>query len=395
MVTSQPAITVEGLSKRFRLYKEGQRTLRNALIGFQRAVYSEFWALRDIDLEINRGEMFGVIGHNGSGKSTLLRAIAGIYSPTRGQVSTRGRVAALLELGAGFHPELSGRENIMLNGALLGIPRKKVVASIDSIIELADIGEFINSPVEIYSSGMRARLGFAISVHMEPDILLADEIISVGDVRFAERCSNRMQQLRNEGVTTVLVSHSLGLIENTCSRAAWLDHGRLMMVGDSKSVVEAYREFFTVGADPTAGDTRSRYSVGSAVREITVSNRSGNAVGLTGEPLDVSIAYSVGAQPFDGLVRVRFHHEFGPIALGDTLAPAAPLVGQGILEYTVPALPIGPGHYAVEVRFETPGGEVLAAERAPLPIESHGSTGPELDVPVRGTWENLVALETG
>lgn len=389
---NEPAIVIEGLSKRFRLYRESNRSLRNALIGFQRARYTEFWALRDITLTVEPGEMFGVIGHNGSGKSTLLRAIAGIYGPTTGKVVTRGRVAALLELGAGFHPELSGRENVMLNGALLGIPKRKVQASMDDIVEMADIGEFIDSPVEIYSSGMRARLGFAVSVHMEPDILLADEIISVGDVRFAERCSARMQQLRSEGVTTVLVSHNLALIESTCSSAAWLDHGHLKLTGPAHEVVDAYRDFFTVGAEP--GTELSRFAVGSAIEEVVVTNRAGAAIGLTGEPLDVQIAYDVGATPFDGLVRVRFHHEHGPICLGDTLSPAAPLVGQGVLEYQVPALPIGPGHYAVEVRFEGSDGTVLAAQRAQLPIEAHGAPGPELDIPANGAWESLVALET-
>ena len=189
MADLKPAIVAEGVGKKFRLSKSGgSSSLKATLTGLGSVNYEEFWAVRDVSVTIPKGSMLGIIGRNGSGKSTMLRMLCGVYQPSEGRIEVRGRITALLELGAGFHPELSGRENIFMNAAVMGIPRETVDAVVGDIVALADIGDFIDSPVEVYSSGMRARLGFAVSVYLDPEILLADEIISVGDVGFAGKC---------------------------------------------------------------------------------------------------------------------------------------------------------------------------------------------------------------
>ena len=201
---------------------------------------SDFWVLRDVDVEIPAGSFFGLIGHNGSGKSTLLRLIAGIHRPTRGEITTRGRLSALLELGSGFHPDLTGRENVFLNGAMLGMTRAQMSGAMDEIIDFSGIGDFIDSQVKIYSSGMYVRLGFAVAVNVNPEILLVDEVIAVGDQEFQGRCMEHMNKLLAGGTTIVLVSHSSQLVIDLCDTVGWLDHGRMLEIGDSQTVVDSY-----------------------------------------------------------------------------------------------------------------------------------------------------------
>ena len=234
------AITVRDVSKRFRLYTDKPTDLKQMVTRLSRARYEEFWALRDISLEVPKGESFGLVGHNGSGKSTLLRLMARIHQPTSGKVTTEGRVSALLELGAGFHPELSGRENIYLNGAILGLRKRDLDAVFDEIVEFAGLQTFIDSPVKVYSSGMYVRLGFAVAVHVDPSILMVDEVIAVGDEEFQRRCMDHLFKLRREGVTIVLVSHGLSVLQNLCDRLALLDHGVLQAIGDPADVVRRY-----------------------------------------------------------------------------------------------------------------------------------------------------------
>ncbi len=234
-------ITISDVSKRFRLERNRPSSLKEAIlrIGKKKDV-DDFWVLRDISLEIDPGSFFGLIGHNGSGKSTLLRLMAGIHRPTTGEINTEGRLSALLELGSGFHPDLTGRENVFLNGAMLGLGRKQMLASMDDIIEFSGIGDFIDEPVKIYSSGMYVRLGFAVAVNVEPEILLVDEVIAVGDEEFQRRCMDHMDRLRDGGTTIVLVSHNAILMKSLCDRVGWLDHGRLLKVGDPEAVVDTY-----------------------------------------------------------------------------------------------------------------------------------------------------------
>ena len=235
------AVSVDGLWKNFRLYHERNQFLKAAILRGRRARYEEFWALKDVSFEVATGRTFGVIGHNGSGKSTLLKTLAGILVPDRGSVNTVGRVSALLELGAGFHPELSGRENVFLNGAILGLKKAEIEKRFDDIVEFAGLEQFIDSPVKNYSSGMFVRLGFAVAANVEPDVLLIDEVLSVGDEAFQRKSAEKIEQFRRDGRTIVFVSHGLDSVEQLCERVAWLDHGELKMVGPAAEVISAYR----------------------------------------------------------------------------------------------------------------------------------------------------------
>src|SRR5664280_107762 len=236
------AIRAENLSKRFWLHTDRRTGLKERFIRGQAPKGREFWALRDASFEIERGSTFGLLGQNGSGKSTTLKVLAGIYRPNGGRVIVNGRVSALLELGAGFHGELTGRENVRLNGAILGLSAKQIDAAMDRIIDFAAIGDFIDSPVKIYSSGMFVRLGFAIAVSLDPEILMVDEVIAVGDEEFQRKCFDHLFELRKRGTTIVLVTHSLGLIRDMCDQAAWLDHGEVRELGVAREVADRYIE---------------------------------------------------------------------------------------------------------------------------------------------------------
>jgi ABC-2 type transport system ATP-binding protein/lipopolysaccharide transport system ATP-binding protein len=204
--------------------------------------HREFWALQGVNLTVARGETLGLIGHNGAGKSTLLKLIARVLRPTQGRVRVRGNVAPLLEFGAGFHPELTGRENVYLNGALLGFGRKEMDDKFKRIVDFAELWDFIDAPMRTYSSGMWARLGFAVATDIKPDLLIIDEVLSVGDEAFQRKSAARMQEFRDQGATILLVSHSMDVILQMCHRAAWLDHGQLKAVGEPEAVVHAYRQ---------------------------------------------------------------------------------------------------------------------------------------------------------
>ena len=237
---SEPAVVVDHLWKSFRLYHEKNQFLKAALLRGKRARYEDFWALQDVSFEISHGSTFGIIGSNGSGKSTLLKCLTGILSPDKGLVTTNGEIAALLELGAGFHPDMTGRENIALNGSILGLPRKEINAVTDEIIEFSGLGDFINDPVKHYSSGMYVRLGFAVAVHMKPDVLLVDEVLAVGDEEFQRKCFDHLYRLRRSGRTIIVVSHGLGQLEGLCDEIAWLEHGRMMQHGQAVDTIAAY-----------------------------------------------------------------------------------------------------------------------------------------------------------
>ncbi len=236
---SSPVISLRGVGKSFRMYKKPSDHLWNGLFGKGERGRKEFQALRGIDLDIERGETVGIIGRNGSGKSTLLQIIAGTLQPTTGTVGVSGRIAALLELGSGFNPEFTGRENVYLNAAILGLGRTQIEERLQSIIDFADIGEFIDQPVRSYSSGMAMRLAFAVVAHVDADILIVDEALSVGDVLFAQKCMRFLRGFQNRG-TLLFVSHDAGAVTNLCSRAIWLDAGSVREAGDAKTVVESY-----------------------------------------------------------------------------------------------------------------------------------------------------------
>jgi ABC-type polysaccharide/polyol phosphate transport system ATPase subunit len=234
------AVEVSGVSKRFRLYHERNQSLKAAFMRGGRAKYDEFWALKDVGLQIPAGKTFGLIGHNGSGKSTLLKCLAGILVPDKGSIAVHGRVSALLELGAGFHPELSGRDNVYLNGSILGMSKKQIDRSLDGIVAFAGLEEFIDTPVKNYSSGMYVRLGFSVAINVDPEILMVDEVLAVGDESFQRKCMEKFADFRAEGRTVVIVSHALETMRTMCDEVAWLDHGVLKGVGRPQDLVDEY-----------------------------------------------------------------------------------------------------------------------------------------------------------
>lgn len=252
------AVTVNDISKSFRIYREKNQSLKAALLRRGRSkAYEDFHALQNIELEIPQGTTFGLMGHNGSGKSTLLKCMAGILTPDSGRIVVDGSMAAMLELGSGFHPDLSGRENVYLNGSILGMSRKEIDGKFDEMVDFAGVGEFIDQPVKTYSSGMYVRLGFSVAIHVEPDILLVDEILAVGDMEFQEKCKEKFSAFKRAGRTVVLVSHGLGDVRNLCDHAAWLDHGRLLDVGAAGTIVDKYTEAVHEAKPVASGGVRS------------------------------------------------------------------------------------------------------------------------------------------
>jgi len=350
--TTDLAVRLSGVGKSFRLYQEQTGSLRNRLTGMGRTRFREFAALTDIDLEVPKGTMLGIIGSNGSGKSTLLRVIARVYRPTSGRVETQGRVSALLELGAGFHHELSGRENIRLNAAIMGIADGRVQTLLDDIVAMADIGEFIDSPVEVYSSGMRARLGFAIAVRLDPEVLLVDETIAVGDLQFYEKSMEQFDRMVAGGTTVLLVSHSLGLIERKADLVLWLEHGRVAAFGDPGSVVGRYIDHYT-GGRPLDADG-DQFADDDA---LLLESRAGEGCAYSGDSCTVRIRfeYAKGAER----VSVGFVSHHGPMPYSSAIE--VPRVNgldeTGELAVMLPIVPLPPGQYAIEVVLEGSSGQ--------------------------------------
>ena len=245
-VTMEWAIELRGVSKAFLIRRNRAYHLKVQILGLfdprQRERREQFWALRDVDLAVRKGESLGLIGPNGSGKSTLLRIMAGIFPPTTGEVIVRGRLAPMIELGVGFHPELTGRENVFLNTSLFSLSERETEAIYPDIVEFAELGEFIDVPVKNYSTGMYTRLGFAVAVHLDPDILLVDEVLAVGDERFQQKCFQRMEEFRLRGKTVVLVTHDMATVQRMCDRACLILRGRLEAEGEPAKVIARYRE---------------------------------------------------------------------------------------------------------------------------------------------------------
>jgi ABC-2 type transport system ATP-binding protein len=237
------AVDVSNVSKKFRLYHERNQSLKSAVMRRRVSVHEDFWALEDVSFEVPTGSTFGLIGSNGSGKSTLLKCIAKILYPEKGSITAYGKLAAMLEVGSGFHPELSGRENVYLNGSILGMGRKEIDRKFDEIVAFSGVEHFIDQPVKNYSSGMYVRLGFSVAISVEPEILIVDEVLAVGDADFQRKCQQKFEDLRADGKTVILVSHSLDTVERMCDHAAWLQNGSLRAVGDADSTVAAYKAF--------------------------------------------------------------------------------------------------------------------------------------------------------
>jgi len=351
---SETVIRVDGLWKNFRMYHERNRYIKAALLRGRRATYDDFWALQDVSVDIRDGATIGFIGANGSGKSTFLKCLTGIYQPDRGTVKVHGTVAALLELGAGFSPELTGRENIFLNGSILGMSRNDIKAKLNDIIEFAELGEFIDTPVKNYSSGMAVRLGFSIAAHVEPQILLIDEVLSVGDQSFQRRSSEKIEEFRRDGRTIVVVSHSLGLVEQLCSETVWLQKGVVQMHGPSAEVIAAY----TGGSyqqQARATDTlHEQWGTGDAqITSLTITDPQGQSVSVveTGSPLRITLQMNAHMRIDSPIVRVSIDTLQGQHIWATSTqqghARLRVLDGPTTATIDVPDLPLLDGQYTV------------------------------------------------
>ncbi len=290
----ETAITVNDVSKKFRLYHDRNQSLKAMFSRGRRARYEDFQALDQVSLEVEKGTTFGLIGENGSGKSTLLKCMARILRPESGNIEVKGKVSALLELGAGFHPELSGRDNVYLNAAILGVSSKQVTRRFDEIVDFAGLAEFIDTPVKNYSSGMYVRLGFSVAINVDPDVLLIDEVLAVGDEQFQRRCNEKITDMRERGKTIVVVSHGLGALRNICDQLAWLDHGKLITVGEASEVIDEYIAHMQPDRQEDEGVAGNRWGSGEAVIEhIEVLDGQGQPTTRlhTGDPMTVRVHY--------------------------------------------------------------------------------------------------------
>ena len=361
-----PIITFDSVSKRYRLRRN--RSLRDIFLSTLGAFSrrrgplrpGQFFALQEVSFAIHPGETVGLIGANGAGKSTTLKLIGRLMEPTQGRVNVRGRVAALLELGAGFHPELSGRDNVFLSGALAGLQRAELVRKFDSIVAFAELETFIDVPVKHYSSGMFARLAFAISAHLEPEILLVDEALAVGDYSFQRKCLDRIGELKQQGVTICLVSHAHDTIREHCARALWFDHGRLAADGPTESVVKQYldRSLAVDAAQLAERGPGSAPRWGSHQVRITrvgFEDAAGAEQNLfeTLQPWTIRIEYDAPEEVPPPVVGLALHRQDGVHVTGPNTGFAGftlpPLHGRGAVIYTVPRLPLLEGLYSVSV----------------------------------------------
>lgn len=242
-------ISVNNVSKKFRIQHDKKFSLKEKILSIhKKKQFEEFWALKDISLQIPRGSTVGLIGKNGSGKSTLLKLLTKIIYPTQGNITTKGRVSSLLELGAGFHPDFTGLENIYNNAAIFGLTKREIDSRIKRIIEFSELERFIENPIRTYSSGMYARLAFSVAINVDADILLIDEVLAVGDINFQQKCFNKLEEIRNSNVTVVIVTHDLGTVQKICNYAVWINEGKISCEGDPDRVVETYKQYMNSSA---------------------------------------------------------------------------------------------------------------------------------------------------
>ncbi|MDE0801915.1 MAG: ABC transporter ATP-binding protein [Acidimicrobiales bacterium] len=352
------AVIVDGVSKRFRLVHERNSSIKAIVMsGMKRVVYDELWALEDVSFQVDEGETFALVGHNGSGKSTALKCLAGIYRPDDGEITLNGSMSALLELGAGFHPELSGRENVYLNAAILGLPKKEIDLRFDDIVAFAGLERFIDHPVKNYSSGMFVRLGFSVAINVEPEILLVDEVLAVGDEEFQRRCLAKIRQFRNDGRTVVVVTHSLATVQTLCDRALWLDHGVAQALGPADEVARQYLESVT--------------GVQTKDHEILLDIDCSLERTAGSHDAEMVVRTTLQAMPADGSIVI----ELVDPNLGVTIAGARHVTGghdQFDVECTAAGLPIAAGRYACRVTaFDGNGDELDRDERPVYLLESN------------------------
>jgi ABC-type polysaccharide/polyol phosphate transport system ATPase subunit len=385
------AISLQNVSKSYRLWGRRSQfaTLKSALLRREMELSPEasVEAVRNVSFAVDRGEAFGIIGRNGSGKSTLLKIITGILKPTSGTVTVNGRIAALIELGAGFHPEITGRENIVINGIMLGLSRREIEQRFDRIVQFSGIGDFIDQPVKTYSSGMYVRLGFAVAVHVDPDVLLIDEVLAVGDEEFSAKCIAKIQEMKYRGVTLVFVTHQLDQVRKLCDRALWLDHGEVEAVGDPVRVVDHYLQEVSATqtgapapaaaapAKPAAKDPNEeeRWGSGEVVltRVMLADDRGRELVALgPGTAVAIEIDVNVRVPQDDFVFGIGIYHADGTCVYGtntdlEGLMPER-LETDGRVRFVMPSLDLVAGSYRVDAAVHTRSGRAFDYRRGAL-----------------------------
>jgi lipopolysaccharide transport system ATP-binding protein len=362
---SDTAIEVRGLGKRYEIGVEqaGYMLLTERITERLKSLgrgqrTEEFWALRDVDFEVKRGETMGIVGHNGAGKSTLLKILSRITPPTEGEARLRGRVGALLEVGTGFHPELTGRENIFLNGAILDMRRQEIQSRFEEIVEFADVGPFIDTPVKRYSSGMQMRLAFSVAAHLEPEILVIDEVLSVGDMAFQEKCLGRMETAAGEGRTVVFISHNLASVRGLCDRAIMLSGGRIIARGSASEVVDTYVSEMLTESQTSLRDRENRVGDGRAILTDFRLEQDGQMIDspASGKDFDLVVSFETAdGAPMRGVnfgIVIAAHGEDKPLIniYSETAgAPFREVPGRGEVRCRIKRCPLPAGQYYVGV----------------------------------------------
>jgi len=363
------SITVEDLSKRYELGALQQETqLRDQLMNLLHAPFRRrrpkeiLWALRDVSFKVAEGEVVGIVGRNGAGKSTLLKVLSKITYPTSGRVRARGRVASLLEVGTGFHEELTGRENIYLNGSILGMKKREVDAKFGQIVTFSGVERFIDTPIKRYSSGMRMRLGFAVAAHLEPDVLIVDEVLAVGDAVFQKKCISAMQDLRGGGRTVLFVSHNMAAVENQCTRGIWIANGQIRLDGPTHQVIEAYMKSFAssegaatelTGVDGRRGSGEIRYT---QVEFLSVTGE--RTVTRSGKPVVIRLHYRAKEPIERPSFGFRMYTDLGTLVTDTSTwlhgldIPVVP-AGDGYIDLEIDCLNVLPGRYYLSLGLES------------------------------------------
>lgn len=352
-MSSEIAIQVNNLTKSYHIYDKPQDRLLQMLFRGKKQFFKEFSALKDVSFAVNRGDSIGILGRNGAGKSTLLQLLTGTLAPTSGEIKITGRVAALLELGAGFNPEFSGRENVYMNATILGLTKAQIDEKYEEILAFAGIGDFINRSVKTYSSGMYIRLAFAVAVHTDPDVLIIDEALSVGDIRFQMKCLRHMEQLKLKGTTIFFVSHAPEQVKRFCNKAIWLEAGAVKASGSSAEICDQYNDYMTLGDTSQSSDRRDQSDAGALPARL-LSTALDRRMLNPGDSLNLTIEYEVFDAVVEGLLigaaiyTPDRHYIFGPNThLGKVNIPCEK--GKHCVKYSIPSMPLLPGTFTFDV----------------------------------------------
>lgn len=407
------AISVSHVVKEFVTHSERRSTLKERFVKGRSPSRGVFRALDDVSFKVPRGSTYGLLGHNGSGKSTMLKILAGVYRPSSGSAKAYGKVSALLELGAGFHGDLTGRENIFLSGAILGLSKKQIQYNVDKIIDFSGIGDFIDMPVKVYSSGMYVRLGFAVAVTLDPEILIVDEIIAVGDEEFQRKCFDYLYDLRKKGCSIVIVTHSMSAVSDLCDEASWLDHGKIKEQGDVNKVIDAYLY------DVNQKEAARRAQEAKEGKDITIrAERQGSGEArytrleyldsqgkpapflVPGKPATVRIHIHSEKELDDVEVGLGFVHEGGQLIAGPNSRQTKPEgyhlpKGDSYVDFTVDSLFLQPGNFWMNVSLQDSGHMYDYADKhAPLNVRASAAVTEPGFTRMLGTWSSSPVVTT-